>query len=554
MPAFGPEDLAVVVPTRDRWPILARTLGALGGQTAAGFEAVVVADGADQSPPAQPELARLAAPGAARLRLLQVAHGGPGAARNAGAAATGRPLVLFLGDDMLPDPSLVERHLEAQRRHPEDTSAVLGHAHWHPEVAGTRIARWLDRSGWQFDFATIGGEEAGFGRFYSCNVSLKRRFFLDVGGFDPSFPYYYEDLDFGWRLGQQGMRLWYEPAARAAHLHRYDLEALRRRFRGVAEGEHHMAELHPWFEPFFLGRLRAAVAAPRVGRWWPALAEVVPPPARRARRAALCRADLRFRQQLAPSFAAGWLAAEELAELRCYLGAGYDRHRLQTHQQAVEDERDRAPDEAAFYRTSEGYLYDLTVFAMSGTKAPYLAELRAALPPGASVLDFGCGIGSDGLRLAADGFQVSFADFDNPSTRYLRWRLARRRLDCPVHDLDAGPVPGRFDAAFCFDVIEHVEDPFELLSSLEQRADVVAVNFLEEDPDDTDLHRPLPIPALLDHADRCGLLRYRRYHGRSHLVLYHSPRGGRRRAPLRSTLQRRLGSRAPGRPGWFAFP
>ena len=52
------------------------------------------------------------------------------------------------------------------------------------------------------------------------------------------------------------------------------------------------------------------------------------------------------------------------------------------------------------------------------------------------MLDYGCGIGSDGLALIEAGYEVTFADFDNPSTRYLRWRLEQRGLDAPVHDLD----------------------------------------------------------------------------------------------------------------------
>jgi hypothetical protein len=90
-------------------------------------------------------------------------------------------------------------------------------------------------------------------------------------------------------------------------------------------------------------------------------------------------------------------------------------------------------------------------------------------------------------------------------------------------------------------VIEHVDDPFAFLAELEQRAAIVAVNLLEPVPDDTPLHRELPIQALLAHAARHGLLLHRRYHGRSNLVIYRStrPRGGAARA--RSLAERVLG-------------
>jgi len=535
-------DVAVVIPTRERWDVLARTLDGLRRQSIGGFEVIVVVDGTDQRPPAVDD-----------VRVIVKEHGGPGAARNAGARVTERPLVLFLGDDMVPTAQLVELHLSAHRRHPQDHVAVLGQARWHPDVASGAIHGWMDRTGTQFDFDGITGEDAGFGRFYSCNVSLKRSFFLLAGGFDERFDYYYEDLDCGYRLREKGMRLVYEPGALTYHLHRYDLPALERRFVGVGAGEHRMARKHPWFEPFFLRRFQEALAQPEPRRTWAAMAHRLPPGTPgRLRHLAEARSDLWFHRHLAAAFLQGWAAGEDLADLEEYLGERYDRRLLEGHRRAVDAERERAPDEATFYRTSETYLYDLTAFAMSGIKAPYHAELRAVLPPGATVLDVGCGIGADGIRLMASGYRVAFADFDNPSTAFLRWRLERRGIDAPVFDLDRDEVPGGFDAVMAFDVIEHVEDPWAFLADLERRGGLVAVNFLEPDPHDTDLHHALPIGALLDHAARQGLVRYRRYHGRSHLVLYRPGVSQRRRT--QAWWERRAGGHLRGRAAWYPVP
>ena len=210
----------------------------------------------------------------------------------------------------------------------------------------------------------------------------------------------------------------------------------------------------------------------------------------------------------------------EEADLRDYLGDAYDRARLERYEEQLDEEFAEVGEEAAFYRSSEAYLYNLTAFAMTGTKVPYLETLAAAVPAGARVLDYGAGIGSDGLLLLEAGYAVEFADFDNPSARFLRWRLERRGLDAPVHDLDAG-VPGGFDLAYAFDVIEHVEDPFAFLGEMESRAELVLVNFLEPEPSDTPLHHDLPIRKLVKHAKKRGLRSHERLHdGRSHLVLY----------------------------------
>ena len=222
----------------------------------------------------------------------------------------------------------------------------------------------------------------------------------------------------------------------------------------------------------------------------------------------------------------------EEAELRAYLGEAYDHERLVHYDRQLEDELAQIGDEETLYRTSQAYLYNLTAFAMTKTKEPYLDVLRAAIPPGSTVLDYGCGIGSDGLALIEAGYHVAFADFDNPSTRYLRWRLQQRGRDARIFDLDRERPPDGFDLAYSFDVIEHVPDPFAFVERLEASARMVLVNFLDPVEGETELHHDLPVDDLVRHAAARRLLRYEVFHGRSHLVLYDRRPGGRLRAKL----------------------
>ncbi len=218
--------------------------------------------------------------------------------------------------------------------------------------------------------------------------------------------------------------------------------------------------------------------------------------------------------------------ARERAELEAYLGSSFEIDRLQRYEEQLDREFEGVADEAAFYRGSEGYLYNLTAFAITETKLPYIHELQRLAEPGARILDYGCGIGSDGLLLLEAGYAVEFADFDNPSVEYLRWRLRRRGLEAPIHDLDRG-VPGGFDLAYAFDVIEHVDDPYEFLAELESRARIVLVNLLEPEPgEDPEFHRELPIGAIGRRACAAGLRGYRIHHGRSHLVAYAPGKAG----------------------------
>jgi SAM-dependent methyltransferase len=233
----------------------------------------------------------------------------------------------------------------------------------------------------------------------------------------------------------------------------------------------------------------------------------------------------------------------ELSELQAYLGSDFDPSRIERYQAAVSEELAEIGDEQQLYRTSQAYLYNLTVFAMSPTKEPYVEMLCAHLEPGARVLDYGCGIGSDGLRLIEAGYDVAFADFANPSVEYLRWRLARRGHEARIYDLDR-ETPAGYDLAYAFDVIEHVDDPVAFLGRMEAAADRVLVNFLEEDPDeDEPHHRTLPVGRLVRHAMLRGLVDYGVHYGRSHVVLYRSGRSGPRSLRRSAAVALRNGRR-----------
>jgi len=56
---------------------------------------------------------------------------------------------------------------------------------------------------------------------FACGGAMlvRRRLFLDVGGFGPAYFAFFEDVDLGWRLNLLGHDVWYEPAATVRHRH-----------------------------------------------------------------------------------------------------------------------------------------------------------------------------------------------------------------------------------------------------------------------------------------------------------------------------------------------
>jgi glycosyltransferase involved in cell wall biosynthesis len=213
--------LSVVIPTKDRAPALAQTLAALEAQEVgeARVEAVVVDNGSSDE---TTELLRTRRPGAVRLRVLEHPEGGPAAARNAGAAAAGGEILLFLGDDTEPHgPGLLRAHLELHAGRPEEAYGVLGRITWSPRSPVTPFMRWLENGGPQFHYGEIAaGPVDAATYFYSSHASIKRSLFERVGGFDARFPgAAVEDTELGVRLADAELELEYHPELLVLHDH-----------------------------------------------------------------------------------------------------------------------------------------------------------------------------------------------------------------------------------------------------------------------------------------------------------------------------------------------
>jgi GT2 family glycosyltransferase len=294
--------LSVVVPTLNRPDALPRCVEHLRGQTLdpAAFELIVVEDVKNEAPPEIGET-----PFA--VRLLKGERPGASSARNVGWRAARAPVVLFLGDDILGEPGLLERHVQMHDTHPDNGIGVLGHVRWARELPRSAFMVWLDH-GIQFDYGAIKGDEAGPGHFYTANVSLKTAALERVDGFDEiTFPFTYEDIDLGVRLFETGFRLLYDRGARAEHRHEPRLEDWERRMGFVAESERAWLERHPESPPYFHDRFAEAISyGPRRGRLGVALLHRIPLRTPVLGQRVWENADVYFKQQLGRAFMNAW--------------------------------------------------------------------------------------------------------------------------------------------------------------------------------------------------------------------------------------------------------
>jgi glycosyltransferase involved in cell wall biosynthesis len=205
--------LSVVVPTYNRRDGIVRLLLRLAEQTlpADQFEVIVANDGSTDGTAAA--LAAFTAP--YRLRVLTQENAGPAAARNAAVReATGR-LVVFLDDDVVPAPYLLEAHLAAQGD--ADDLIVVGPMFPPTDWARSTWVRWEERQlQKQYDAMQRGIYSCTPRQFYTGNASVPRALLLQSGGFDAHFKRA-EDVELAFRLWAMGARFHFEPAADVLH-------------------------------------------------------------------------------------------------------------------------------------------------------------------------------------------------------------------------------------------------------------------------------------------------------------------------------------------------
>jgi GT2 family glycosyltransferase len=299
----GPE-LSVVIPTHGRAELLTRVVRHLERERdAPRFELIVVTDAAATSVAAIREAVLSSG---LDSRVLAAERAGASAARNVGWRAARAPILLFIGDDTLPEGRLLAEHAAWHERHPEEAVAVLGRVRWADEIRVTPFMRWLD-AGIQFDYSNIEGVDVGWGRFYTANSSIKRSLIERAGGFDEErLPFLYEDLDLAYRLRPLGFTLLYNRAASVEHVHPVTVEDWRARAAAVAVAEREFVRLHPDVPPYFFNLFSEAARMPRARGRAVRLARWVPRRTPVLGRRVWHVADVAWRQALAEPFLAAW--------------------------------------------------------------------------------------------------------------------------------------------------------------------------------------------------------------------------------------------------------
>lgn len=212
---------SIIIPTNRDAARLAPCLTGLAQQQAASppFEVIVAANGRG-APPAWPK-SHWPFP----VTVVSSDPENTAAARNRGAALARGRFVLFLNDDVVPEPELLAAHLHAHK-HLRRPALVVGEAEW---------ARYADETVFDcmvrctsmifFYHRMLPHCWYNFRHAWTLNLSVEHSYLQQVPFDERIRPVNYEDLEWAYRLEHgPGLRVWFVPQARVRHDHRYTLQ------------------------------------------------------------------------------------------------------------------------------------------------------------------------------------------------------------------------------------------------------------------------------------------------------------------------------------------
>ncbi|GAB4203261.1 MAG: hypothetical protein Fur0019_02310 [Tibeticola sp.] len=247
--------LTIAIPTYRRERVLVETIEYLLALSPPADEILVLDQTERHEAETDAALRELAARGAIRWERLP--EPSIPKAMNQGLLRARHELVLFLDDDIRPEPGLIAGHLAAHAAHPGTL------------VAGRVIQPWHEGKTFPesepFHFACIRAQWVD--EFMGGNFSIRRTAALAIGGFDENFVRvaYRFEAEFAHRFRQAGGRIWYEPAACLHHL--------KDGAGGTRSYDHHLTTWRPDHAvgAYYFG-LRAGRWGELVGRPWRAVA------------------------------------------------------------------------------------------------------------------------------------------------------------------------------------------------------------------------------------------------------------------------------------------
>jgi len=206
--------ISVIIPSYNSEHTISAVLQALQEQTYRGdYEIILV----DSSQDRTPEIVHQQFPDIKFFHFEKKTD--PGTARNFGVEQSAGDLILFIDSDCRAAADWIEKIVQAHQKHPY---AAIGGAVENGNDPRSQVA-W---AGYMAEFREYLPQYKArlVPHIPTCNISYKRAAFTKIKAFNPRY-YPQEDLEFNFRLRQEGLQIYFDPQIRIFHHHRTNLKA-----------------------------------------------------------------------------------------------------------------------------------------------------------------------------------------------------------------------------------------------------------------------------------------------------------------------------------------
>jgi len=205
--------LSVIIPTFNRRRQLAQVLTALDAQhlDPTQFEVIVVDDGSTDGTTEWLESKQFRF----ALTAKHQSNAGPATARNTAVMLAKGELVVFIDDDVVPMPELLQEHLASHEAESVNL-AVTGPLSSLPYYEAPWVAWEQAKVEKQYVAMQRGDYAPTFRQFWTGNASVARSHVIAAGLFNTAL-HRAEDVDLGVRLIDQGIQFRFNAKARAFH-------------------------------------------------------------------------------------------------------------------------------------------------------------------------------------------------------------------------------------------------------------------------------------------------------------------------------------------------
>jgi glycosyltransferase involved in cell wall biosynthesis len=234
MPRFS-----LIIPVYNRPGETEELLQSLSGQTVKDFEVIIVEDGSENKSNHAVALYK----DQLKIAYYDIPNGGPGQARNYGAARAGGDYIVVLDSDCILPPGYIASLCA-------ELEATGADAFGGPDRASgsfTNIQKAINYS--MTSFFTTGGIRGGGGKeldkFYprSFNMGIRRSVFESLGGF--AGMRFGEDIDFSIRIYEAGYKVCLFSSAWVYHKRRTDWKKFYRQVYNSGIARIHLYKKHP---------------------------------------------------------------------------------------------------------------------------------------------------------------------------------------------------------------------------------------------------------------------------------------------------------------------